>query len=185
MQVNVGWGDDPDIAKDQPVVSPRGVVGKTGTVSRDVTDVILMVDRNCSITAKVDGTQDQGIVKGQGNFEQGGSRILMEYLPKNSTIATGQVHRHQRPQPELPRRPQDRPGHRSPAAQQRLSHLRHVPRGRDRAHRESQPARRALHCARPQAARARWFRLDRHQRPAGQQHARRNPIDNTSVGAGH
>ena len=90
VQVNVGWRDDPDIAKDQPVVSPRGVVGKTGTVSRDVTDVILMVDRNCSITATVDGTHDQGIVKGQGNFEQGGSRIMMEYLPKNSTIATGQ-----------------------------------------------------------------------------------------------
>ena len=90
VQVNVGWRDDPDIAKDQPVVSPRGVVGKTGTVSRDVTDVILMVDRNCSITATVDGTHDQGIVKGQGNFEQGGSRIMMEYLPKNSTIAQGQ-----------------------------------------------------------------------------------------------
>jgi rod shape-determining protein MreC len=90
VQVNVGWRDDPDIAKDQPVVSPRGVVGKTGTVSRDVTDVILMVDRNCSITATVDGTHDQGIVKGQGNFEQGGARIMMEYLPKNSTIAQGQ-----------------------------------------------------------------------------------------------
>jgi rod shape-determining protein MreC len=90
VQVNVGWRDDPDIAKDQPVVSPRGVVGKTGTVSRDVTDVILMVDKNCSITANVEGTHDQGIVKGQGNFEQGGSRIMMEYLPKNSTVAQGQ-----------------------------------------------------------------------------------------------
>ena len=90
VQVNVGWRDDPDLAKDQPVVSPRGVVGKTGTVSRDVTDVILMVDRNCSITATVEGTHDQGIVKGQGNFEQGGSRIMMEYLPKNSTVAQGQ-----------------------------------------------------------------------------------------------
>jgi len=90
VQVNVGWRDDPDLAKDQPVVSPRGVVGKTGTVSRDVTDVILMVDRNCSITAKIEGTNDQGIVKGQGNFEQGGSRIMMEYLPKNSTVAQGQ-----------------------------------------------------------------------------------------------
>jgi rod shape-determining protein MreC len=89
VQVNVGWRDDPDIAKDQPVVSPRGVVGKTGTVSRDVTDVILMVDKNSSITATVDGTHDQGIVKGQGNFEQG-ARIMMEYLPKNSTIAQGQ-----------------------------------------------------------------------------------------------
>jgi len=90
VQVNVGWHDDPDLAKDQPVVSPRGVVGKTGTVSRDVTDVILMVDPNCSITATVEGTHDQGIVKGQGNFEQGGSRIMMEYLPKNSQVATGQ-----------------------------------------------------------------------------------------------
>jgi rod shape-determining protein MreC len=89
VQVNVGWRDDPDIAKDQPVVSPRGVVGKTGTVSRDVTDVILMVDKNCSITANVEGTHDQGIVKGQGNFEQG-PRIMMEYLPKNSTVAQGQ-----------------------------------------------------------------------------------------------
>jgi rod shape-determining protein MreC len=90
VQVNVGWRDDPDLAKDQPVVSPRGVVGKTGTVSRDVTDVILMVDRNCSITATVEGTNDQGIVKGQGNFEQGGSRIMMDYLPKNSQVAPGQ-----------------------------------------------------------------------------------------------
>jgi rod shape-determining protein MreC len=90
VQVNVGWQDDPDLAKDQPVVSPRGVVGKTGTVSRDVTDVILMVDRNCSITATVDGTRDQGIVKGQGNFEQGGSRIMMEYLPKDSQVSPGQ-----------------------------------------------------------------------------------------------
>ena len=90
VQVNVGWRDDPDLAKDQPVVSPRGIVGKTGTVSRDVTDVILMVDRNCSITATVDGTHDQGIVKGQGNFEEGGSRILMEYLPKDSQVAPGQ-----------------------------------------------------------------------------------------------
>ena len=90
VRVNVGWGDDPDLAKDLPVVSPRGVVGKTGTVSRDVTDIILMVDRNCSITANVEGTHDHGIVKGQGNFEQGGSRVMMEYLPKDSQVATGQ-----------------------------------------------------------------------------------------------
>ncbi len=90
VRVDVGWGDDPDLAKDLPVVSPRGVVGKTGEVSRDVTDIILMVDRNCSITANVEGTQDHGIVKGQGNFEQGGSRIMMEYLPKNSQVAAGQ-----------------------------------------------------------------------------------------------
>ncbi len=90
VQVNIGWGDDPDLAKDQPVVSPRGVVGKTGEVSKYVTNVILMVNENCSITATVDGTHDQGIIKGQGNFEEGSQRVMMEYLPKNSQVAPGE-----------------------------------------------------------------------------------------------
>jgi rod shape-determining protein MreC len=89
VQVNIGWADDPDLAKDQPVVSPRGVVGKTGNVARDTTDVILMLSPNCSISAYVDGTKDHGIVKGQGNFEEGKPRVMLDYLPKESTIAPG------------------------------------------------------------------------------------------------
>jgi rod shape-determining protein MreC len=89
VQVNVGWQDDPNLAKDQPVVSPRGVVGKTGNVSRDTTDVILMVDKNCSISATVEGTHDQGIVQGQGNYEEGKPRVMVEYLPKTSQVAVG------------------------------------------------------------------------------------------------
>ena len=90
VQVNVGWADDPDLAKDQPVVSPRGVVGKTGNVSRSVTDVILLVNENCSISATVEGTKEQGIVQGQGNFEEGKPRVQVKYLPKNSQVALGQ-----------------------------------------------------------------------------------------------
>src|SRR5450755_3512136 len=90
VQVNVGWQDDPDLAKDQPVVSPRGVIGKTGEVSRETTDVILMLSKNCSISAFVEGTHDHGIVKGEGNFEEGKPRVLVDYLPKTSTVAPGQ-----------------------------------------------------------------------------------------------
>jgi rod shape-determining protein MreC len=90
VQVNVGWSDDPSLAKDQPVVSPRGVVGKTGTVSKYVTDVILLVNENCSISATVEGTRDQGIVEGQGNFEQGKPRVKVTYLPKDSQITMDQ-----------------------------------------------------------------------------------------------
>jgi rod shape-determining protein MreC len=59
-------------------------------VAKYVTDVILMVNQNCSITATVEGTQDQGIVKGQGNFEEGSQKVMMEYLPKNSKVAPGE-----------------------------------------------------------------------------------------------
>jgi len=100
VQINVGWATNQDLDKkyngkyslssDQPVVSPRGVVGKTGVVSKYVTDVILMVDRNCSISATLEGTHDQGIVKGQGNFEEGSPRVMVDYLPKESQVAPGQ-----------------------------------------------------------------------------------------------
>jgi rod shape-determining protein MreC len=90
VQVNVGWEDEPELAKDQPVVSPRGVVGKTGNVSRSVTDVILLVNENCSISATVEGTKEQGIVQGQGNFEEGKPRVQVKYLPKDSQVALGQ-----------------------------------------------------------------------------------------------
>jgi rod shape-determining protein MreC len=92
VQVNVGWQDEPALAKDQPVVSPRGVVGKTGNVSRYVTDVILLVNENCSISASIEGTEnhDQGIVRGEGNFEEGKPEVLVQYLPKDSQVALGQ-----------------------------------------------------------------------------------------------
>lgn len=100
VQVNVGWENNKDLDKkyqgkyslssDQPVVSPRGVVGKTGNVSKYMTDVILLVNENCSISANLEGTHDQGIVKGQGNFEEGDPRVMIHYLPKNSTVAVGQ-----------------------------------------------------------------------------------------------
>jgi rod shape-determining protein MreC len=100
VQINVGWQVNKalderfhgkySLTSDQPVVSPRGVVGKTGVVSSDVTDVILMVNQNCSISATIDGTHDQGIVKGQGNFEEGKPRVLVDYLPKESQAAPGQ-----------------------------------------------------------------------------------------------
>jgi len=100
VQINVGDNNNNELYKkfrgkysltsDQPVVSPRGVVGKTGVVSRYVTEVILVVNQNCSISATVEGTHDQGIVKGQGNFEEGKPRVMLDYLPKNSQVAPGQ-----------------------------------------------------------------------------------------------
>jgi rod shape-determining protein MreC len=49
-----------------------------------------MLSKNCSISAFVDGTHDHGIVKGQGNFEEGKPRVILDYLPKESQVAPGQ-----------------------------------------------------------------------------------------------
>jgi rod shape-determining protein MreC len=100
VQVNVGWSANDELEQkfhgkyaltaDQPVVTPRGVVGKTGTVSRYVTDVILLVNVNCSISATIENTKDQGIVEGQGNYDEVKPRVLINYLPKNSQVAVHQ-----------------------------------------------------------------------------------------------
>ncbi len=100
VQVNVGWSVNDDLnakyhgkyslGPDQPVVTPRGVVGKTGTVSQYVTDVILLVNENCSISATIEDTHDQGIVQGQGNFDEAKPHALINYLPKNSGVALHQ-----------------------------------------------------------------------------------------------
>jgi rod shape-determining protein MreC len=100
VQVNVGWSANDELEQkfhgkysltaDQPVVTPRGVVGKTGTVSQYVTDVILLVNVNCSISATIENTKDQGIVQGQGNYDEVKPRVLVNYLPKNSQVATHQ-----------------------------------------------------------------------------------------------
>jgi rod shape-determining protein MreC len=105
VQVNVGWSANKELDEkyhgkysltaDEPVVTPRGVVGKTGTVSQYVTDVILLVNVNCSISATIEDpndptTHDQGIVQGQGNFDEVKPHALINFLPKNSRVAPHQ-----------------------------------------------------------------------------------------------
>jgi len=105
VQVNVGWSANKELDEkyhgkysltaDEPVVTPRGVVGKTGTVSQYVTDVILLVNVNCSISATIEDpndptTHDQGIVQGQGNFDEVKPHALINFLPKNSRVAVHQ-----------------------------------------------------------------------------------------------
>src|SRR5262249_48747652 len=100
VQVSVGWSANDELDKkyggkfslssDQPVVTPRGVVGKTGTVSQYVTDGILLVNGNCNISATIEQTHDQGIVQGQGNTDEVHPRVLINYLPKTSQVAVHQ-----------------------------------------------------------------------------------------------
>ncbi len=89
VQIDVGWQDEPDIKPDEPVVTPRGVVGKIGQVSAKVSDVILIINRNCQIPAIVESTRDQGFTEGEGNTGDAQPRVKVTYLPKNSAVAPG------------------------------------------------------------------------------------------------
>jgi rod shape-determining protein MreC len=97
VQINRGWQNDPLAAAgkpaleaDLPVVTPRGVVGKTGVVSAYTTEVILLVDESCKVSAKVEGSNAQGIVVGEGHFDKGEPRLRMKYLDRNANVAAGE-----------------------------------------------------------------------------------------------
>lgn len=88
--IDRGWEKNPNLTSDLPVVSPRGVVGKTGTVSRSVTEVILMIDENCKISGSIEGTHEQGIVVGEGNIQEGKPKARMKFLARNANLAVGE-----------------------------------------------------------------------------------------------
>jgi len=91
VQINRGWYDDKNLEKDMPVVSPRGVIGKTSVVSDRYTEVLLLVDENCKIAASIQGSNAQGIVVGDSNYQEGRPRARMKFIDRSATIAVGEL----------------------------------------------------------------------------------------------
>jgi rod shape-determining protein MreC len=95
ISINRGWKDTEDypekshLTSDLPVVTPRGVVGKTGAVGRYTTEVILMSDQNCSIAGTLEGSNDQGMIIGMGAPAEGRFRARMTFLPRDAKPLVG------------------------------------------------------------------------------------------------
>ncbi|GEP41159.1 rod shape-determining protein MreC [Brevifollis gellanilyticus] len=53
------------LATDTPVISSAGLIGKTGKMAPHMAEVILLTDETCRVSAKVDGTLEQGIISGE------------------------------------------------------------------------------------------------------------------------
>ncbi|KIE59122.1 rod shape-determining protein MreC [Methylacidiphilum kamchatkense Kam1] len=90
LLIDVGWADDNELYSDLPVVTPRGVVGKTGIVARHTTEVILLTNENCKISAMTEVSKDQGLVVGAGTNGENKPYSRMIYLPRNSQVGVGE-----------------------------------------------------------------------------------------------
>lgn len=89
VEIDRGWEDDKDLAPDQPVITPRGIVGKTGEVSKKSTRVILLVDENCKISAEVEGSGARGIVMGAASSNMGSLYCRLTYVSREKEIPVG------------------------------------------------------------------------------------------------
>ena len=88
--ITINRGKEDGIEGDMPVVTDEGLVGKTTTVSGNISVVLLIADENCKIAASVEGTREQGIVSGE-RVTTGVTPVLnLNFLTKQADLKPGQ-----------------------------------------------------------------------------------------------
>lgn len=82
--IDVGANDG--VAKDMPVVTHRGLVGRVTHVNAGTAEVLLIIDPASSVNAIVQNSRVQGIITG----ELGGT-LTMERIPQGETVSPGDL----------------------------------------------------------------------------------------------
>ena len=88
--VTINRGKEDGIEPDMPVVTDEGLVGKTTTVSRAISIVLLVSDENCRVAANVEGTREQGIVTGERVIGTVTPLLELSFLSKQANLQPGQ-----------------------------------------------------------------------------------------------
>jgi len=85
--VKINRGSRDGIAADMPVITDKGLVGKTTAVSGNVSEVLLVTDENCKVASKVEGTREQGICAGT---RTPGGELQLTFSSKLADLQPGQ-----------------------------------------------------------------------------------------------
>jgi rod shape-determining protein MreC len=72
------------------VVTDEGLVGKTTTVSNNISVVLLVSDENCKVAASVEGTREQGIIAGERVVGGLTPLLNLNFLSKQANLQPGQ-----------------------------------------------------------------------------------------------
>lgn len=87
--LQIDLGQQHGIRENQPVLTPEGLVGRIQTVSLTHSQVVLLGDPRCNVSARVENeTRDAGVVSTGGPFDT--SLVQMKYLPRSSVLKPGQ-----------------------------------------------------------------------------------------------
>ena len=62
-----------------PVLTEDGLVGKTTVVRGNASTILLISDENCKVACSVEGTREQGIVRGSAHFHRDLARPGAEF----------------------------------------------------------------------------------------------------------
>lgn len=77
------------LATDSPVISAAGLIGKTGKMANHMAEVILLTDETCRVSARIEGTLEQGIIAGERAGLDLRPDLHLRFLNKNVFINPG------------------------------------------------------------------------------------------------
>ena len=86
LVVNIDRGSHDGIRRDMGVITPDGVVGKVFAVYPDISQVLLLGDKDSGVGALLANTRTQGVVKGSGKPD-----LFMDYVSNDTKITKGEV----------------------------------------------------------------------------------------------
>ena len=88
--VTINRGEEDGLEPEMPVLTDEGLVGRTTTVSKNVSVVLLVSDENCRVAVSVEGTREQGIVTGERVAGSLSPMLDLDYLSKQAQLKSGQ-----------------------------------------------------------------------------------------------
>ncbi|CAN5452348.1 rod shape-determining protein MreC [soil metagenome] len=87
--VTIDKGYRQHISVDSPVVTDRGLVGKTALVNSEEATVILLTDERCQVAARITGTPDLGILMGARGATRVTPDLRLRFLSKDADPEPG------------------------------------------------------------------------------------------------
>ena len=87
VKINRGFAQKVDAA--QPVLTAEGLIGRTTTVSKDISIVLLLTDENCQVAARVEGTNEQGSLSGQRVAGNSSPELVLNFLNRDANLQPG------------------------------------------------------------------------------------------------
>jgi len=85
MVVNIDRGSRDGVRRDMGVITPDGVVGKILAVYPDISQVLLMSDKDSGVGALLQDTRTQGPIKGSG-----APLLSMDYISNDEKVTVGE-----------------------------------------------------------------------------------------------
>jgi rod shape-determining protein MreC len=87
--VRIDKGTRSGVQKNQPVVTSDGLVGRVQAVSFQSADVLLIIDSQSKISAKISHSDISGVVRGGGISWRGDPQCVMDFISKEAIVKAG------------------------------------------------------------------------------------------------